>query len=162
MRTGLVKEVDKANCTVVLIDDADDIEWHGVRLRSQENESDLGFLVFPKVNSSVVFGQLSENVAVVLMCSEVEEVQIKSNDFIFTLNKDGLKLLGDSDNVVTAKKLKTELDKVIDFVGALVNAFNTHLHPTPAGPSSPPTVPFNQNLTKPNADAFGNPKIKTS
>ena len=168
-RSGVVNAVNKALGTCELKDDADDMIWYDVRLRAAVDESDLGVLSFPKVGSKVLFGQLSSNQAFVCLATEIESVSIKGEDITILLDKDGLKIntkeihfLGDTDTVVTAKKLKTELDKLIDHVAAIANAFNSHLHPTPAGPSSPPTVPFTQNLPKPSAEAFGNEKLKTS
>lgn len=46
---------------------------------------------------------------------------------------------GSTDNMVRFSELKLAFDQLKTDHNSLVTAFNTHIHPTPSGPSSPPT-----------------------
>lgn len=84
--SGIVIEVDQVNCTCNIDPDNGDSTFFDVRLRSQINENNSGIVIFPKLNSSVIFGMIDENSACVLLCTEIEKVTILGGKMNLTAN----------------------------------------------------------------------------
>lgn len=71
---------------------------------------------------------------------------------------------GDADNLVRYTPTETAFNDLKSTVNDLVTAFNAHIHPTPSGPSSPPTPGAGIPATASTADISGAKinEIKTS
>ena len=91
-----------------------------------------------KKGSKVIIGYISKNAI-----AESGELRLYSQDdqgaeqgYVY-LKKDGtLELLGDTDYAIRYSEMKTAFDTLRDDLNALLNLYNAHIHPTPAGPSS--------------------------
>ena len=115
---GIVSKVDGITCTVEI----GGLSVPGVRLRATEMSANDAVLITPKIGSAVVVGSLTGSVdeLVVLVVDRAESVTFNGGN------------LGGMVNVA-------ELTKKIN---ALIDALNTHTHPTPNGMSSPPAAQF--------------------
>lgn len=115
---GIVSKVDGITCTVEI----GGLSVPGVRLRATEMETDDALLVVPKIGSAVIVGSLTGNLdeLVVLVVDRAESVTFNGGKLGGMVNVAGL-----------TKKINT-----------LIDALNTHTHPTPNGLSSPPASQF--------------------
>ena len=117
--TGKVKEVDEANMLCVINPDEEGADYNNVRLRAQDNEKDTGFILVPKVNSSVAIARLynDSDTFFVVLTSEVEKIVIKGEKLALIINVEnngGIDLNFDTNKV----KIKiTGSDILIDTVG---------------------------------------------
>lgn len=78
LNTGKVKSVDKDKCTIVITPDDKGDDLPDVRLRAVIDDNQTGVLLFPKVDSAVVYASIENQEAncMVLMFSEIEEFLI--------------------------------------------------------------------------------------
>lgn len=79
---GKVVSVDKAKvlCRVSLIEN-EDIVLEDVRLRAIDDELDKGFILFPKVDSTVLIGQIKNTSAYyVAMYSDIDKISLQNDN----------------------------------------------------------------------------------
>lgn len=89
--------------------------------------------------ANVIIGYINKN-----QISEVGETRLFSEDangnvvFYLHLKNDGTaEFNGAADNLVRFSELESGFNQLRDDFNNLVTIFNAHIHPTPAGPSSP-------------------------
>lgn len=124
--SGTVVSVD--GCTCIVEVGSSQLE---ASLRPTETEQSGELLLIPKVGSAVVMASMNGDYSrlVVLSCDVVEKVLV-SGELVYqsakiTINE------GSLGGLVNIKDLTEKLN-------ALVNVFNTHVHPHPQGPTSAP------------------------
>lgn len=115
---GIVSKVDGITCTVEI----GGLSVPGVRLRATEMETDDAVLVVPKIGSAVIVGSLT---------GQLDELVVLVIDRAESVTFNGGKMGG----MVNVSEITKKLNSLID-------ALNTHTHPTPNGLSSPPTAQF--------------------
>jgi hypothetical protein len=87
--TGVVKSVDKTECTCDVDPDDEGAELVNVRLRSVLDGAQDGFTLWPKVGSSVTVLMLDKNTGLVVQYTAVECYDIRTeNDSLKALLKD--------------------------------------------------------------------------
>lgn len=124
--SGVVVSVDGCTCMVEV--GSSQIE---ASLRPTEMEQSGELLLIPKVGSAVVLASMNGDYSslVVLSCDVVEKVLL-SGELIYQSAKITIND-GSFGGLIKIKDLTEKLN-------ALVDAFNTHTHPHPQGPTSAP------------------------
>ena len=111
---------------------------------------------------NVILGYINKN-----QLADIGETRLFSTDssgvlqqYILLKNDGDINFGGTAGNLTRYQELKTGFDQLKSDVNSLINAFNTHVHPTAAvGPPSPPTpVPSVIPATPSTAD-IANSKI---
>lgn len=149
--TAKIKSVDadKRLCIVV---DHEDMEYEEVLLYSVENVDLKGFVMIPKVDSTVLVSRIGgSNELYVAMFSEVEkvlltigdkvEVALDDKELIYKNDKVNLKINGKNVEVDAEKivfngghnKGLVKIEELTDKINALVDAFNSHTHKLMSG-----------------------------
>lgn len=108
-------------CTVKI----DNLQLSDVRLRAVINSKDDKVLITPSAGSYVLLHDLSGGKMrdlVVMSCSEVEKVEIQTEDTTIAVDRNGVKINGG--NLGGLIKIEALTNKL----NALVNAFNSHTH----------------------------------
>jgi hypothetical protein len=116
-----VIDVDATSCTCTVKPLNGDSERYNVLLQG-ESDTTLGFMVVPKVNSTVIIGYLNKSQSYVIKTSEVENIRINAG----------------------GESLK-------DTLNGLINTLNTAVITTPAGVGAfaPQTITkFNEAIAK--------------
>lgn len=108
---GIVSGVDGVTCSIRFGSQ----EVSGIRLRASLSDNDRQILVVPKVDTAVVVGSLSGDLSelVVLKADEIESIEVN-----------GGKLGG----LINIEDLTDKLNKLVNEVNALKDAFNGHTH----------------------------------
>lgn len=108
---GIITGVDGVTCSIRFGSQ----EVSGIRLRASLSDNDRQILVVPKVDTAVVVGSLSGDLAdlVVLKADEIESIEVNGGKL------GGLINIGD---------LTDKLNKLVNEVNALKDAFNGHTH----------------------------------
>lgn len=103
-------DMDELTCDVEPLDGG--AEYFGVRLRSVIDGSEGGFVVIPKVDSTVLVSLINNNdqSAYVSGIGEAEEIWMKGNDF---------------GGLVKVGELNSDMEKVKAFMEAVQNAFSS-------------------------------------
>lgn len=106
---GIVASVEGITCTV----EFGSQKVSGIRLRASEASQDAQMLIVPKVNTAVIVGSLSGDLAdlVVLSVDAIERIEINGGQLGGLINIEAL----------TSK------------INALIDAFNRHTHIIPMG-----------------------------
>lgn len=108
---GVIKSVDEAENTCVLLDD--DIEIPGVRLCTVLTE-DHSFVLVPTVNKAATIIRLEDDADWQLFsCEKADKIKLKSNDTEILMS-DGILIKRGADN------LRDALDLIIDSVSQIV------------------------------------------
>ncbi len=108
-------------CTVQI----DSLQLKDVRLRAVINNNEDKVLLTPKTGSYVLVYDMSGGKMrdlVVMSCSEIEKIEIKTENTTVNIDKNGVMINGGNlGGLVKIEELTNKLN-------ALVNAFNTHTH----------------------------------
>lgn len=108
-------------CTIQI----DTMQLKDVRLRAVVNNNEDKVLLTPKTGSYVLVYDMSDGKMrdlVVMSCSEVEKIEIKTENTTVDIDKNGVMINGGNlGGLVKISELTNKLN-------ALVNAFNTHTH----------------------------------
>ncbi|MCQ2359949.1 MAG: hypothetical protein MJ009_00510 [Paludibacteraceae bacterium] len=108
-------------CTVQI----DSLQLKDVRLRAVINNNDDKVILTPKTGSYVLVYDMSGGKMrdlVVMSCSEVEKIEIKTENTTVDIDKNGVRINGGNlGGLVNIEELTNKLN-------ALVNAFNSHTH----------------------------------
>jgi len=137
-----VDAVNGRTCDVTPI--SGDAPIKNVRLNTTVTGSQ-GILITPVVGKPVLVIMINRADAFVAMFSEIESITI-----------DG----GTNDGLIKINDLTSKLNTLISQVNALKNDYVMHTHPTPAGASSAPTVPFTGTFSNFSKNDYENAKIK--
>lgn len=103
-------DLDEFTCEVVGIGGNADTTIPNVRLSAENND---GFVVIPKVDSTVIVVTTKRGVAYVALFSDVEKIQF---------------LDGSYDGLVKVAELTTKLNNLENLVNSLITKYNTHIH----------------------------------
>lgn len=108
---GIITSVDGVTCSIRFGSQ----EVSGIRLRASLSDNDRQILVVPKVDTAVIVGSLSGDLSelVVLKADEIESIEVN-----------GGKLGG----LINIDDLTDKLNKLVNEVNALKDAFNGHTH----------------------------------
>ena len=108
---GIITGVDGVTCSIRFGSQ----EVSGIRLRASLSDNDRQILVVPKVDTAVVVGSLSGDLAdlVVLKADEIERIEVNG---------------GQLGGLINIDDLTDKLNKLVNEVNALKNAFNGHTH----------------------------------
>lgn len=137
---------DKAICKVKLV--RDELELEGVRLRAVADQSVLGLLPIPKINSKVIVGFINNSLAeaYVISFSELDKFQVITKDI--QLNADEKILIsadeiilnsGEFGGLIKIEELKTQVDKnsaILDIILEVMRAMPPILEPGNGAASS--------------------------
>lgn len=104
-----------------------------------------GILITPVINSDVLVVMLSPVDSFVAMFSEIDSIAID----------DGL-----NDGLIKINELTSKLNDLITQINALKSDYIAHTHPTPAGLSSAPTVPYTGTFSTFSKNDYENNKVK--
>lgn len=161
-----VKSVDedKRNCMVAI----DDAEFTDVLLYSVENADLKGFVMLPKIDSTVLVSRIGgSNELYVSMFSEIEkvlltvgdkvEVALDDKELICKNDKVSLKINGENVELDAEKIIfnggdnngLVKIQELTDKINALVDAFNNHTHMLMSGTVAVSGSPTNQSNPAP-------------
>lgn len=125
-------EQDKRTCNVTI----DDAEFTDVLLYSVENVDLKGFVMIPKVDSTVLVSRIGgSNELYVSMFSEVDKVLLTIGDKVSmqiteeTVEVDAEKIVFNGGH----NKGLVKIEELTDKINALVDAFNSHTHKLMSG-----------------------------
>lgn len=157
---GIVKAVDKENsiCSVELLED-ESIVIENVRLQAVDSEQDNGFLLLPKVGSSVIIGKIdNQSTFFVAMVSEVQEVYLKvDGSEKFSITKDEIKFDGGTKgSMIEIAKAVSRMNLIENKVNELITAYNAHL----SNPDNTPASVVSGTLATTTISNLENSKIK--
>lgn len=117
-----IDSVDLTDNTCYCVPINGDADIQKVRLMAENTK---GFLIIPKVNSTVLVSFISDSMAYVSMFSEVDEIHLNGNNY---------------DGLVKINDLVTKLNNLENKVNTIISTFNTHTH-VASSLGSPTTVP---------------------
>lgn len=125
LQIAKVIEVGDQQCTVDFEDGRPILQ--GVRLKAVLDNNDNTFLLVPKIGSYVAVGPIMNNNAVhaVLVCSEVERLELKISSTYFEIDQEGFLLKIQSENLASV-------------LSSLIDAICSITVPTATGPSGVP------------------------
>ena len=164
-RLGKVVRVDKAKLQADFEIEGEDHVYEGVSLRVFNTDDDSGLYVIPPVGTWAILliDEIDENVkrVRVVKFQEWEELRLKKPDFDVYINKDNkvyIEITGDVEFNVDGNiegtvtgDCKLKVQGELHLRGGTHKAawgdvwlqkFNAHIHPTPTGPSGPPSQPL--------------------
>jgi hypothetical protein len=161
---GIVESVDKPKsiCSVRLLED-DGLVIPNVRLQAIDSEQDNGWLIFPKVGTTVILGKLDNiNTFFVAMFSEVEEIYLKVDGVEkLKITKDEIIFdEGTKGSLVEIGKLVSRMNLIENKVNSIISTFNSHVHPETGSTTSTTATPVSGTLSTTNASNLENDKIK--
>lgn len=137
-----IQELAKSNeevyckiCTVDSVDDAartvdctpldDSAPLMGVNLQANQ-EFDKGIVIFPTVGSSVIVGFLNKDTAAILLCEQVDRVEIAIEDMTVVIDGQGIVINGGGlGGLVKVEPLTTRLNTLEKDLNALKTAFKS-------------------------------------
>lgn len=125
-----VVSVDKAKQTIVAEPINGDAEFHGVRLKAVIDSADVGIVVFPEVDSTVLVGLIEneETAAFVVAQSALESCLIAlQTGFKCELKSDGTLELNEGNNggLINLSALVAELNKTKAVVDAITTVLQS-------------------------------------
>lgn len=134
----LAKGGDEIYCKICTVDSVDDATrtvdctpldegapLSGVNLQANQG-IDKGIVVFPTVGSSVVVGFMSKATAAVLLCEQVDRIEIAIGDIVVKMTDRGIVMNGgELGGLVKAIDLAGKINTIEKDLNALKNAFKT-------------------------------------
>lgn len=120
-----IDTVDGRTCTVIPVGMPDDAKLENVRLSADINGS-AGLVVTPVEGSVVLVGRISAADHVVLVCSEIEKVELISGDATLEMAEGEITLNGGKNGgLVIVAELVKQLDKLTARVDGILDAINS-------------------------------------
>lgn len=120
---GKVESVDGRTCTVNPVDGGAAIE--NVRLNAY-SDGDQGLVITPKVDTFVIVGMISEVDALVLMCYEIESIEIIAGDTSLEITNGEILFNGGSNGgLIKISDLVSKINDVENDINSLKQAFFT-------------------------------------
>lgn len=133
LKIAIVKSVDKAKSLAVVSLVEDDAIELPCRLQAVDSEQDNGFLIFPKVGSTVLISNIEhQGYYAVLMVSEVESIVLKING-VEKLNISENEIKFDSGSIGGLPKssgLISRLNNVENALNTALSLIIAHVHPS--------------------------------
>jgi hypothetical protein len=128
---GKVESVDGRTCTVNPVDGGAALE--NVRLNAY-SDGDQGLIITPKEDTFVIVGMISEVDAMVLMCYEIESVDIVLGETTFKM-QDGETLFngGSNGGFIKVSDLVSKINDLENDINSLKQAFFTWVPVTQDG-----------------------------
>jgi hypothetical protein len=141
--TNFLAKVVSDQGETVTVKDLTDTEY--LEVRKSATVGERGLIITPEENSWVIVSRLSNsNDLYISMVSKVASVELMG---------------GENGGIIKVEQLVTKLNQLITEINALKSDYTAHIHPTPSGPSSAPTVPFTGTFSQFNKSDFENDKI---
>jgi hypothetical protein len=154
--TGVATDVGESTCTVKC-DDAPSL--YDVRLNAIEASLDSYFTVYPVEGSQVLVAIIEnlETEAVLVRCSEVAKVSIKTGEYTMVVDQNGIVFNDGQKGLVKLAEMVSWMQKVKSDLTTL----KTLLQASPvAGNGSPLAITFNPSTPQPQESTFEDEKIK--
>jgi len=141
---GKVTSVDESEGTCV-VEDNEELEHFDVRLRATVDNSKKGVLLYPKVGSYVLVGDIgsSKSDYCVIQYSEIDKAYVELPEC--TVVSGQVKLNIDSSGVEISNggtNLKSELDSLVNQLNSLITQIQAITVPC-TGPGNPSGIPIN-------------------
>lgn len=124
VRARVIAIDDQAISVTPLNDDADILD---VKIRVVIDENEAGVMIFPPLESVVLVGLISDTDAYLLACSEVETIVINTGKFRFEVDAEGNAIFdhGEHEGLVKLPALRTEIEKLNNYLNAIKQAFSS-------------------------------------
>ncbi|MCX6256842.1 MAG: hypothetical protein NTW49_02930 [Bacteroidia bacterium] len=123
---------------------------YSVRLQADiigEGETGTGFWLMPKTGSNVIVAFLNDNVAVIVLSTDIDKLECAIEGISICMTKDGLVFNGGNlGGLVKVKAIKDRLNSIEQAFNNHITEFNTHIHagmvvsPPATGSTTPPST----------------------
>lgn len=126
---GEVLSIDEETETCVVKPLDSEAEIYGVRLRGITEDKGKGFLIIPKINSTVILGMIDSNNAFVSDYSDIEKFFIHTEEGQKIEVKDKIKFNnGDLGGMVKVITLTQKLNNLENKLNEIIQLLKTHTH----------------------------------